>query len=170
MTICVGTRLQLNELAAKTGRGADEIVQDVVAGYVDEIPVDPRQLRIPPLVWRSMDRFQRLALAAAVEAFCDASYRLSSAGNPVLAESIAHLDCEVAARNHDAVGFGQDVVELVDGLRLLDLRDHARRRSVLANDRLEVPHIGGRAHERERDEVDAEREREVEVGKILLRQ
>ena len=27
---------KLNELAAKTGRGADEIVQDVVAGYVDE--------------------------------------------------------------------------------------------------------------------------------------
>ncbi len=43
-----------------------------VAGYIDEIPVDPRQLRIPPLVWRSMDRFQRLALAAAVEAFADA--------------------------------------------------------------------------------------------------
>ena len=43
-----------------------------VAGYVDEIPVDPRQLRIPPLMWRSMDRLQRLALAAAVEAFADA--------------------------------------------------------------------------------------------------
>ena len=28
---------KLNELAAKTGRGADEIVQDVVAGYVDEL-------------------------------------------------------------------------------------------------------------------------------------
>ena len=27
---------KLNELAAKTGRGAAEIVQDVVAGYVDE--------------------------------------------------------------------------------------------------------------------------------------
>ena len=28
---------KLNELAAKTGRAADEIVQDVVAGYVDEL-------------------------------------------------------------------------------------------------------------------------------------
>ena len=28
---------KLNELAAKTGRGADQIVQDVVAGYVDEL-------------------------------------------------------------------------------------------------------------------------------------
>ena len=28
---------KLNELAAKTGRGADELVQDVVAGYVDEL-------------------------------------------------------------------------------------------------------------------------------------
>ena len=43
-----------------------------VAGYVDEIPVDPRQFRIPPLMWESMDRLQRLALAAAVEAFGDA--------------------------------------------------------------------------------------------------
>jgi predicted DNA-binding protein len=28
---------KLNDLAAKTGRGADELVQDVVAGYVDEL-------------------------------------------------------------------------------------------------------------------------------------
>jgi len=27
---------QLNDLAAKTWRGADELVQDVIAGYVDE--------------------------------------------------------------------------------------------------------------------------------------
>ena len=30
---------KLNELAEKTGRGADAIVQDVVAGYVDELAV-----------------------------------------------------------------------------------------------------------------------------------
>ena len=28
---------KLNDLAAKTGRRADELVQDVVAGYVDEL-------------------------------------------------------------------------------------------------------------------------------------
>ena len=28
---------KLNDVAAKTGRGADELVQDVVAGYVDEL-------------------------------------------------------------------------------------------------------------------------------------
>ena len=28
---------KLNELAANTGRSADELVQDVVAGYVDEL-------------------------------------------------------------------------------------------------------------------------------------
>src|SRR3954447_15823493 len=43
-----------------------------VAGYIEEIPVNPRQFRIPPLMWESMDRLQRLALAAAVEAFADA--------------------------------------------------------------------------------------------------
>jgi predicted DNA-binding protein len=30
---------QLNEIAAKTGRGADELVQDVIAGYVNELGV-----------------------------------------------------------------------------------------------------------------------------------
>ena len=28
---------KLNDLAAKTGRGADQLVQDVVAGYVEEL-------------------------------------------------------------------------------------------------------------------------------------
>ena len=28
---------KLNDIAAKTGRAADELVQDVVAGYVDEL-------------------------------------------------------------------------------------------------------------------------------------
>lgn len=30
---------KLNEIAANTGRGADELVQDVIAGYVNELGV-----------------------------------------------------------------------------------------------------------------------------------
>ena len=64
----------------------------------------------------------------------------------------------------------EHLVEHLDRLGLLDLRDHARRRAVLADDRLQVAHVGGGAHERQRDEVDAEPEREREVVEILLRQ
>ena len=38
------------------------------------------------------------------------------------------------------------------------------------DDRLQVAHVGGRADERERDEVDAELERELEVAQVLPRQ
>ena len=64
---------------------------------------------------------------------------------------------------------GEDVVEHVDRLRLLDLRDHVRVRARLLDQRAQVAHVGRRAHERERDEVDAELERELEVGRVLAR-
>ena len=44
----------------------------------------------------------------------------------------ADLDAEVAARDHHRVRLGEDLVERVDRLGLLDLRDHARVRAVLA--------------------------------------
>ena len=64
----------------------------------------------------------------------------------------------------------QDLLERGDGLGLLDLRDHAGGRAVLADDRLQVADVGGGADERERDEIDAHAEREGEVVEILLRQ
>ena len=79
----------------------------------------------------------------------------------------ADLDAEIAARDHHRVGLGEDVVEHVDRLGLLDLRDHVRVRARLLDQRAQVAHVGGRAHERERDEVDAELERELEVGGVL---
>ena len=39
------------------------------------------------------------------------------------------LDAEVAARDHQRVGLGEDLVERLDRLGLLDLRDHARARA-----------------------------------------
>ena len=41
----------------------------------------------------------------------------------------AHLDAEIAARDHHPVGLGSDLVERVERLGLLDLGDHARRRA-----------------------------------------
>ena len=66
------------------------------------------------------------------------------------------LDAEVAARDHHRVGLGEDVVEDLDRLGLLDLRDHVRVRARLLDQRAQVADVGGRADERERDEVDAE--------------
>ena len=56
----------------------------------------------------------------------------------------------------------------VDRLGLLDLRDHARRRAALPDDRLQVAHVGGGADERQRDVVDAETQCELEVIEVLL--
>ena len=79
------------------------------------------------------------------------------------------LDAEVAACDHHRVGLLEDLVQRVDGLRLLDLGDHVRVRAGLLDQRAQVAHVGGRAHERERDEVDAQLERELQVVHVLAR-
>jgi len=82
----------------------------------------------------------------------------------------ADLDAEVAAGDHDRVSLRENVVERVDRLRLLDLGDHVSGRSLLLDQRLQVADVGGRSHERERDEVAPELEGELEVFEILPRQ
>ena len=67
-----------------------------------------------------------------------------------------------------ASALGEHVVEHVDRLGLLDLRDHVRVRAGLLDQRAQVAHVGERADERERDEVDADPERELEVDGVLL--
>ena len=42
------------------------------------------------------------------------------------------LDTEIAARDHDAVGRGDDFVEVVERFVLLDLRDHRHALVALA--------------------------------------
>ena len=80
------------------------------------------------------------------------------------------LDAEIAARDHHRVGLGEDVVEDVDRLGLLDLRDHVRVRAGLLEQRAQVADVGRRADERERDEVHAGLERPVEIGEVLARE
>ena len=81
----------------------------------------------------------------------------------------ADLDAEVAARDHDRVGGADDRVQLVERLGLLDLGDDVGLRVGGVQELAQPAAVGGRAHERERDVVDAERERELEVGEVLLR-
>ena len=75
----------------------------------------------------------------------------------------ADLDAEVAAGDHHRVGLVEDVVERVDRLGLLDLRDHAARRAGCRDELPQLADVVGRADERERDVVDPELERELEV-------
>ena len=80
------------------------------------------------------------------------------------------LHPEIPPRDHHRVGLGQDVVEDVDRLGLLDLRDHVRVRAGLLDQRLQIPDVGGRPHERQRDAVHAQLERELEVFQVLARE
>ena len=80
------------------------------------------------------------------------------------------LHAEVAARDHHRIRLLEDLVERVDRLRLLDLRDHVRVRVRLRDQRAQVADVGRRSHERQRDEVDAELERELEVFGVLPRE
>ena len=82
----------------------------------------------------------------------------------------ADLHSEVPARHHHRICLGEDVLERVDCLRFLDLRDHVRGRAVLVDERLQVAHVRSGADEGQRDVVDAELEGEVEVLEVLPRQ
>ncbi len=72
------------------------------------------------------------------------------------------------AGDHHRVGDVEDRVELGDRLLQLDLRDHPGLRARRLDARLERGDVEMAADERLRDVVDAEPEREVEVGEILL--
>ena len=80
------------------------------------------------------------------------------------------LHAEVAAGDHDRVERLDDLLELLDGLRLLDLRDDRTRRPTSVHDLVHALDVVGVAHERQRDEVDAELEAPAQVGLVLLGQ
>ena len=73
------------------------------------------------------------------------------------------LDAKVAARDHHAVGRVDDLLGGVDGLGLLDLGDQGQP-GVAAD----AGHVLGRAHERQRYEIDADRLAEAEHVEVLL--
>jgi len=81
----------------------------------------------------------------------------------------ADLDTQIAAGDHDGIGFREDLVERRDRLGLLDLRDHVRGGATRLDQRAEGANVGCRADERERDEVDLELHRELEIVQVLAR-
>ena len=77
------------------------------------------------------------------------------------------LDPQVAARDHDPVGRGQDRLDPVDGLGPLDLGDQGGARG--PDERAQLLEIRGRAHERQRQVVGAEIGGEAGVLAVLVR-
>ena len=68
-----------------------------------------------------------------------------------------HLQAEIAARHHDALRDLQDVVEMIQRLGPLDLRDQRNVRGAgLGQNLPRLPHVVCAAHEAQRHHVDAE--------------
>ncbi len=63
-----------------------------------------------------------------------------------------------------------DLVEVLDRLRLLDLRDDGQEDALLLHHPAYVVGVLGRPHERQRDEVDGLVQRPAEILDVLLRQ
>ena len=73
------------------------------------------------------------------------------------------LHAEVTARDHDAVGGGEDLIELVEALLVLDLGDDLDVLALGAEGLPDEGDVGGALHERGGHEVDAALDAEVLV-------
>ena len=83
---------------------------------------------------------------------------------------VGHLDAEIAARDHDAVGDGDDLLEILHRELVLDLGDDADVAVAFANLGAEQQHVGRLAHERHGDEIHAALEGDLDVLVVLLGQ
>ncbi|MGY3683441.1 hypothetical protein ACVWXU_007064 [Streptomyces sp. TE33382] len=79
-----------------------------------------------------------------------------------------HFDAEVAAGDHDAVEGGDDAVDAVDGLGLLDLGDDGEPAALLLHDAVDVVDVASAAHEGEGDDVGADAQGPAEVVDVLF--
>jgi hypothetical protein len=77
---------------------------------------------------------------------------------------------EVAAGDHEPVERLDDLVEVVDRLRLLDLGEDGQAGARLVHDLVHALDVLGRAHERQRDHVGPQGQAEAQVVLVLLRQ
>src|SRR5208282_3935494 len=80
-----------------------------------------------------------------------------------------HLDSKIAAGDHDSVGSFENLLEMVDGLRLFELGDDRNLFAIGGDDLFHHLHVGGAAHERDGDRVDAVREAKVQVLAVFFR-
>ena len=79
-----------------------------------------------------------------------------------------HFDAEVAPCHHHPVTEGQDVVDLVDRLKFLDLCHYWGLVAVAADQLADLDHVGGIAHEAEGHPVDPLLQTKGEIGPILV--
>ena len=98
-------------------------------------------------------------------------------GQPRLPDDVAlddrhllqrHLDAEVTAGDHDGVHEGQDTGEVGDHLGSLELGDDGDARPAIEEEFADLLNVGGRAHERHRDVVDAMGDPEAEILAVLV--
>ena len=80
------------------------------------------------------------------------------------------LDAQVAAGDHDGVGSGQDAVDVIDALAVLDLGDDADLGVVLVQQVADVVDVLCGAHEGSSDEVEALLDTEDDVIPVALAQ
>ena len=78
------------------------------------------------------------------------------------------LDAQVSARYHQPVGHSQDLVQVIQGFRLLQLGDDRDCGTQRPHPLLREPDIVGAAHEGEGDPVDAQFDAKHQVGHVLL--
>lgn len=78
------------------------------------------------------------------------------------------LHTQVAARHHDAVGGLDDLVDVVQPLLVLDLRDDLDRAVVGIENLLHGGHVARRTDERVRDEVDVVADGPLDEAAVLL--
>ena len=79
-----------------------------------------------------------------------------------------HLDAQVAASDHHTIGSFQDFFQVIDGLRLLQFGDQGSVAALADHDLLDHVHVGGGAHEGERNRVHTVFEAELEILAIFF--
>ena len=81
-----------------------------------------------------------------------------------------HLHAQVAARHHHAIGDFQNGVEIFNGFGLFELGDHRRVVTGAPDDGLGRDHVGGGAHEADRDVVRTVLECKTQILAVLRRE
>ena len=81
-----------------------------------------------------------------------------------------HLEPEIASRHHDGVARLQNLLEVLERFRPLQLGDERDVRAAGFRHQLaRLPEVGRGLHEADRDHVDAERQPEPQVVDVLRR-
>ena len=81
-----------------------------------------------------------------------------------------NFHAQIAARHHDAVGHLKNVLQMLDGLRLLQLGDNPRLAAQRRNPIAYQANILSRAHKRNRDRIHAVGQRELQILGVLFGQ